>query len=295
MHLLTGARGIGRHAASAFIRYYGALTTNRRLGQNAAPPICADGRWRMSVPRILILFLMLVVAVTHGVKPTFAGVVFLAKSGAPSCSGVIGILDPPHNINPTAAIDKNSARFSFGNRSIAAELEFLCASRANLHAGYMATYFLCVRAFHRQRSICPENLAVGLDNVRWAIPVVCDKVMPFNYMIMTKNCWWFVTYRGWVNGYIADPQTRPMARYKFSAHAVYHTSCHPPQGTGERCHDYTRQSRDDIVVNVNGVCNACAIQAPSDEELDDKERLFVKGLIFLILLAVTCAIGKRIR
>ena len=139
----------------------------------------------MSVPRILILFLMLVVAVTHGVKPTFAGVVFLAKSGAPSCSGV--------------------------------------------------------------------------------------------------------------NGYIADPQTRAMARYKFSAHAVYHTSCHPPQGTGERCHDYTRQSRDDIVVNVNGVCNACAIQAPSDEELDDKERLFVKGLIFLILLAVTCAIGKRIR
>jgi hypothetical protein len=67
-----------------------------------------------------------------------------------------------------------------------------------------------------------------------------------------------------------------------------------PQGEGEESNSYAGQGSDGALINVSSMGGAKTIQAESDEELDDKERLFMKGSVFLVILVLMYAVSKRI-
>jgi hypothetical protein len=75
----------------------------------------------------------------------------------------------------------------------------------------------------------------------------------------------------------------------------YRSAGHQPQGGSKKSDGHSSQGSNNALIYISGMCATCAVKADTDEQLDDKERLFVKGLVLLIILALLYAVGERIR
>jgi hypothetical protein len=107
---------------------------------------------------------VLIIGVIYGVKSAAGVVIFPTERRASSNSPIILIFDPTHYVNLTIPTLEDVIGLPLAELSIALEWQWMRRAGGNGHLKRNAVSAF-VGALHRQRDICPENLAKDFFDV----------------------------------------------------------------------------------------------------------------------------------